>query len=44
LIALLSVGPCAVAQSAPQSDPLRAQTILASRRLGRAPPNERRFF
>jgi hypothetical protein len=44
LIALLSVRPCAVAQSAPQSHPLRAQTILAARRLGRAPPNERRFF
>jgi hypothetical protein len=44
LIALLSVRPCAVAQPAPQSHPLRAQTILAARRLGRAPPNERRFF
>ena len=43
-LTLLSVRPCAVAQSAPQSDPLRAQTILTGRRLGRAPPNERRFF
>jgi hypothetical protein len=44
LIALLSARPCVVAQSAPQSHPLRAQTILPARRLGRAPPNERRFF
>jgi hypothetical protein len=41
LVALLSARPCAVAQPAPQSHPLRAQTILAARRLGRAPPNER---
>ena len=34
----------AVAQPAPQSHPLRAQTILTARRLGRAPPNERRSF
>jgi len=44
LVALLSARPCAVAQPAPQSHPLRAQTILAARRLGRAPPNERRFL
>jgi hypothetical protein len=44
LVALLSARPYAAAQPAPQPHPLRAQTLLTARRLGRAPPNERRFF
>jgi hypothetical protein len=44
LVARLTARPRAVAQPAPQSHPLRAQTILAARRLGRAPPHERPFF
>jgi hypothetical protein len=44
LVAFLSARPAALAQSVPQSDPLRAGTILTARRLGRAPPNVRRLF
>jgi hypothetical protein len=43
LIALIAARPSVIAQPAPQPHPLRAQTLLTARRLGRAPPNERRF-
>jgi hypothetical protein len=43
LVALASARPCVVARTMRQRHVLRAQTLLTARRLGRAPPNERRF-
>ncbi len=43
LVALLAARPFVPAVPAPQPRPLRAQTFLGACRLGRAPPNERRF-
>jgi hypothetical protein len=42
-IALLSAQPAPVAVRSSQPHPRRAQIYLTARRLGRAPPNERRF-
>jgi hypothetical protein len=43
LVELMTARLFMVAQFAPELHPLRAQTMRVSRRLGRAPPNERYF-